>query len=221
MQRYGNALVKAVGGFYNKFTYKNFGLEIYTDFRIGGSVMPTGLFWMTSRGLTKESLTAMDAAHGGVAYYKDASGRGIPTTGSAGPNGETVYHDGMKLGGVFPDGTPNTFVTSQFYYYNEVYNWGGPQYSNSQYFRYIETNTYWKVREISFAYTLPQFLSNKIKANRLQLSVFGRNLFYLYRTIKDMDAEQLTTGLNWAQQVNNAGSQPSTRTYGVALKANF
>ncbi|MBS1669496.1 MAG: SusC/RagA family TonB-linked outer membrane protein [Bacteroidetes bacterium] len=221
LQRYGNALVKAVGGFYNKFTYKNFALEIYTDFRIGGSVMPTGLFWMTSRGLTKESLTAMDAAHGGVAYYKDANGRGIATTGATGPNGQTVYHDGIKMGGVFPDGTPNTYVTSQFYYYWDQYNWGGPQYSNSEYFKYIETNTYWKVREISFAYTLPQFLSNKIKANRLQLSVFGRNLFYLYRTIKDMDAEQLTTGLNWAQQVNNAGSQPSTRTYGVALKANF
>ncbi|HVZ57938.1 MAG TPA: SusC/RagA family TonB-linked outer membrane protein [Chitinophagaceae bacterium] len=219
--RYGNAQVKAVGGFFNTFRYKNFALELYTDFRIGGDVMPTGLFWMTSRGLTKESLNGMDAAHGGVSYYKDAQGRGIETTAQQGPNGETVYHDGIKMGGVFPDGTPNTYVTSQFFYYWDTYNWGGPQYSNSEYFRYIVKNTYWKMREVTLSYTLPQNIASKVKASKLQLSVFGRNLFYLYRTIKDMDAEQLTAGLNWAQNLNNAGSQPSTRSYGVSLRATF
>jgi len=221
LQRYGNAQVKAIGGFSNIFRYKGFALELNTDFRIGGDVMPTALAWMTSRGLTKESLTAMDAAHGGVAYYKDAQGRGIATNAAAGPNGETVYHDGMKMGGVFPDGTPNNYVTSQFFYFWDTYNWGGPQYSNSEYFKYIKTNTYWKMREIAFSYTLPQSLSRKLRANKLQVTVFGRNLFYLYRTIKDMDAEQLTAGLNWSQSLTNAGSQPSTRTFGATLRANF
>ncbi|MGN6617883.1 MAG: SusC/RagA family TonB-linked outer membrane protein, partial [Ilyomonas sp.] len=221
LEKYGNSKVKATGGFFNTFSYKGFTLELYTDFRLGGYVMPTGIFWMTSRGLTEESLTAMDAAHGGISYYKDANGRGIETNAAAGPNGETVYHDGMKLRGVFDDGTPNNYVTSQMYYYNETYNWGGPQYSNSQYFRYIVKNTYWKMREISFSYTLPQSFSKKIKANKLQLSVFGRNLFYIYRTIKDMDAEQLTSGLNWNQSLTNAGTQPATRTFGASLRANF
>ena len=221
LQRYGNAMVKAVGGFYNTFRYKGFTLEAYTDFRIGGDVMPTSLAWMTSRGLTQESLNAMDAAHGGVAYYKDAQGRGIATNAAQGPNGETVYHDGIKMGGVFPDGTPNNYVTSQFFYYWDQYNWGGPQYSNSEYFKYIKTNTYWKMRELSLGYTLPQSISRKIKASKLQVSVFGRNLFYIYRTIKDMDAEQLTAGLDWASSLNNAGTQPSTRTYGVSLRASF
>jgi hypothetical protein len=221
LERYGNAMVKTVGGFYNSFRYKAFSLDVYTDFRIGGEVMPTGLFWMTSRGLTKESLNAMDAAHGGVAYYKDAQGRGIETTASAGPNGETVYHDGIKMGGVFPNGTPNTYVTSQFFYYWDQYNWGGPQYSNSEYFKYILTNTYWKMREMALSYTLPQSISRKIKANKLQVTVFGRNLFYLYRTIKDMDAEQLTAGLTWDKSLNNAGTQPSTRTFGASIRANF
>ncbi|MGZ3853409.1 MAG: SusC/RagA family TonB-linked outer membrane protein, partial [Flavisolibacter sp.] len=221
LERYGNAMVKTVGGFYNTFRYKGFSLDAYTDFRIGGEVMPTGLFWMTSRGLTQESLNAMDAAHGGVAYYKDAQGRGIETTANAGPNGETVYHDGIKMGGVFPDGKPNTYVTSQFFYYWDQYNWGGPQYSNSEYFKYILTNTYWKMREIALSYTLPQSISRKIKANKLQVTVFGRNLFYLYRTIKDMDAEQLTAGLTWDKSLNNAGTQPSTRTFGASIRASF
>lgn len=221
MEKYGNSQVKAIGGFYNNFRYKAFSLDLFTDFRLGGYVMPTGLFWMTSRGLTEESLTAMDAAHGGVAYYKDAQGRGIETSAAAGPNGEKVYHDGMKLGGVFADGTPNTYVTSQFYYYWDTYNWGGPQYSNSQYFKYIVKNTYWKMREVSLSYSVPQNIARKIKATKLQVSVFARNLFYLYRTIKDMDAEQLTSGLSWNSSLNNAGSQPSTRSFGVSLKASF
>lgn len=221
LERYGNSMVKTVGGFYNVFSYKGISLEAYSDFRIGGYVMPTGLFWMTSRGLTEESLTAMDAAHGGISYYKDANGRGIETTAATGPNGETVYHDGIKLGGVFPDGTPNTYVTSQFFYYWDHYNWGGPQYSNSEYFRYIVKNTYWKMREISITYTIPQSVARKIKATNLQISVFGRNLFYLYRTIKDMDAEQLTAGLSWSSSLNNAGTQPATRTFGVSLRASF
>lgn len=221
LNRYGNAQVKAVGGFYNTFRYKSFQLELYTDFRIGGSVMPTGLFWMTSRGLTQESLNAMDKAHGGVSYYMDGQGRGIETTGTQGPGGEKVYHDGIKMGGVFPDGTANTYVTSQFLYYWDAYNWGGPQYSNSQYFNYILTNSYWKMREITLSYTLPQSVARKLKATKLQVAVFGRNLFYLYRTIKDMDAEQLTAGLNWSQSLNTAGTQPSTRTFGASLRASF
>jgi len=36
-----------------------------------------------------------------------------------------------------------------------------------------------------------------------------------------MDAEQLTTGNYWVNNVNNAGSQPATRTWGVMLRASF
>ena len=221
MKRYGNATVKAVGGFYNSFKYKAFTLDVVTDFRIGGYVMPSGLFWMTSRGLTKESLTAMDAEHGGVSYYKDGNGRGVETAAATGPTGQTVYHDGIKMGGVFADGTPNTYVTSQFYYYWDMWNWGGPQYGNSQYFRYIVENSYWKMREVSLSYTLPKFISSKIGSSKVTLSVFGRNLFYLYRTIKDMDAEQLTAGTSWSSQLQNAGNNPSSRTFGFSLRASF
>jgi hypothetical protein len=58
-------------------------------------------------------------------------------------------------------------------------------------------------------------------AKKIQLSVFGRNLFYLYRTLKDMDAEQTTACSRWFQTLTNAGTNPSARTYGVMLRANF
>jgi iron complex outermembrane recepter protein len=46
-------------------------------------------------------------------------------------------------------------------------------------------------------------------------------LFYLYRTIKDMDAEQLTAGSRWTQTVSNAGTNPSSRTVGLMVRASF
>lgn len=42
----------------------------------------------------------------------------------AGPNGETVYHDGVILPGVVAStGEKNTRIIPAGYYYNQTYNW--------------------------------------------------------------------------------------------------
>jgi hypothetical protein len=220
-KKVGNAMPKVVGGLINSFNYRNFNLEAVVDFRIGGSIMPTGINWMTSRGLTEQSLGSMDAEHGGLSYYVDKNGRGIATTGNAGPNGEVVYHDGMLMDGVLASGEVNSNIISQAVYYNNTYNWGGPQYSSSRYELYVTENTYAKMRELSFGYTLPSSIASKIGAQSLTLSVFGRNLFFFYRTIKDLDAEQTNAGTRWTDNVNNAGNNPAFRTTGVMLRASF
>ena len=215
----GNAMPKVVGGFFNTFSYKDFSLDVLMDFRFGGHVMPTGINWMISRGLLEESLNYMDAASGGLSYYVNAQGKGVQTTAAQGPNGEKVFHDGMLLSGVTAGGDANTNVISQAYYYWNTYNWGGPQYSYSRYELYVKKNSYIKMREISLGYSLPARVTSRIGFKRLQLSVFGRNLFYVYRTIKNMDAEQTVAGSRWFQSVTNAGTNPSTRTVGVMLRA--
>lgn len=216
----GNAMPKVVGGFINTFTYKNFTLDALIDVRWGGSVMPTGINWMKSRGLLEETLNAMDTEHGGLSYYKVGT-QGIAFNGSVGPNGETVYHDGMLMEGVLANGSPNTNIISQGTYYNQTYNWGGPQYSNSRYELYVVKNNYIKMREISLGYRLPNSIATKLKAKNIQLSAFGRNLFFIYRSIKDLDPEQMTGGSNWLNNVTNAGTGPATRTYGLMLRASF
>lgn len=216
----GNAMPKAVGGLINTFTYKNFTLDALIDFRWGGHAMPTGINWMTSRGLTEESLNYMDAEHGGLSYYMDG-GRGIAYDGAVGPNGQTVYHDGMLMDGVLSDGTPNNNIISQAVYYNNTYNWGGPQYSSSRYELYVQKNNYIKMRELSLGYRIPTSLAAKLGAKNVQISAFGRNLFFIYRSIKDLDPEQMTGGSNWINQVSNAGTSPATRTFGLMLRASF
>jgi len=217
----GNAMPKLVGGFINAFSYKNFTLDALIDFRWGGHAMPTGINWMTSRGLTEESLNAMDPEHGGLSYYLDPNGKGIAHDGATGPSGETMYHDGILLDGVLADGTPNTNVISQMVYYLRTYNWGGPQYGNSRYELYVKKNNYIKMREISLGYRLPVSVATRLRAKNLQVSAFGRNLFFLYRSIKQLDPEQMTGGSNWVNNVSNAGTSPATRTYGLMLRASF
>ncbi|WP_036603753.1 SusC/RagA family TonB-linked outer membrane protein [Olivibacter sitiensis] len=217
----GNAMPKVVGGFINNFNYKNFSLDALIDFRWGGNVMPTGIAWMTSRGLTEESLNYMDAEHGGVSYYLDADGKGIAYSGATGPNGQTVHYDGMLMEGVLADGSTNANVISQVRYYANTYNWGGPQYSYSNYGLYVKKNNYIKMRELSLGYRLPNEIASKLRAKNLQLSVFGRNLFFIYRSLKDLDPEQMTGGSNWINQVSNAGTSPATRTFGLMLRASF
>ena len=221
MKKVGNVMPIAIGGFFNTFTYKSFTLDAMIDFRIGGYVMPTGINWMTSRGLTKESLNHMDKAHGGLSYYINNAGAGVATSGITGPNGQTVFNDGMLLPGNAPDGTKNTNIVGQAYYYDVVYNWGGPQYGTARYELFMKKNTYYKMRDITFGYDLPKGFANKIGASKLRFSVYGRNLFYIYRNIKNIDGEATVAGSRWIQNVNNAGENPTTRTFGAMLRASF
>lgn len=216
----GNTQPKGVGGILNSFSYKNISLDLMTDFRIGGYVMPTGINWMISRGLLEESTKFMDKESGGLSYYV-AGGKGIQTTAAQGPNGEKVFNDGMLMEGVIADGSTNTNVVSQAFYYWSTYNWGGPQYSSARYELYIQEATFVKMREMSLGYTLPSRIATKLGASKIQLSVFGRNLFFIYRNLKDLDPEVLTAGSRWFQTVNNAGTNPATRSVGVMLRSSF
>jgi hypothetical protein len=139
-----------------------------------------------------------------------------------GPGGERIYHDGMLQPGVTLDGSPNDYIASATEYYAAVYGWGGPQYSpNTRYELFIKENNYVKMRELSLSYRLPSALARKIRARNIDFSVFGRNLFFVYRSLKDMDPEQTTAGSRWTQTLTNVGTNPSSRSMGASLRVSF
>ncbi len=218
----GNAMPKATGGFLNTFTYKAFTLDATFDYRFGGHIMPTAINWMISRGLLTDALDKRDTESGGLTYYVDNNKVKRLTSGTAGPNGEKVYHDGRILDGVKADGTKNDYVASSAEYYWITYNWGGPQYSpNTRYELFVKENSYIKMRELVLRYALPKSMVSKIGLNNLEVSAFGRNLFFIYKTIDHMDPEQATAGSRWFQTINNVGTNPSTRTFGGSLRFSF
>lgn len=226
LQRVGNINPDGVGGLFSSFSYKNIFLDFSIDFRIGGDVINEMYQYSTASGLTPESLQFRDTEHGGLSYYypgnNNASGVPVqvdPSLG-AGPNGETVYHDGVILPGVVAStGEKNTRIIPAGYYYNQTYNWG-TQPEQLTYRHSVFNNSYVKLRELTIGYQFPEKLISKLGMTRLSVSVFGRNLFYFYKALKNYDAES-SVGTSWASQAVVGGSTTATRNFGVSLRASF
>ena len=226
LQRVGNINPDGVGGLFSSFSYKNIFLDFSIDFRIGGDVINEMYQYSTASGLTPESLQFRDTEHGGLSYYypgnNTASGVPVqvdPSLG-AGPNGETVYHDGVILPGVVAStGEKNTRIIPAGYYYNQTYNWG-TQPEQLTYRHSVFDNSYVKLRELTIGYQFPEKLISKLGMTRLSVSVFGRNLFYFYKALKNYDAES-SVGTSWASQAVVGGSTTATRNFGVSLRASI
>ena len=226
LQRVGNINPDGVGGLFSSFSYKNIFLDFSIDFRIGGDVINEMYQYSTASGLTPESLQFRDTEHGGLSYYypgnNNASGVPVqvdPSLG-AGPNGETVYHDGVILPGVVAStGEKNTRIIPAGYYYNQTYNWG-TQPEQLTYRHSVFDNSYVKLRELTIGYQFPEKLISKLGMTWLSVSVFGRNLFYFYKALKNYDAES-SVGTSWASQAVVGGSTTATRNFGVSLRASF
>ena len=217
----GNALPKMVGGFATTLVYKNVAFDISFDYRIGGAVMNMPYQYMMGRGAIKESLKYHDGEGAGLTYYVDNSDNMVPFTGAQGPNGERIYDNGLILNGVTADGKPNTKMISGDEYLWWTYNWGGYDPTGETFYSHgIFDNSYLKCRELSIAYNIPRSALSRIKCKSLQLSVFGRNLFYLYKNLHMLDAEAVD-GTYWTSQANIGGSTTTTRSIGISLRASF
>lgn len=226
LQKVGNINPAGVGGLFNSFSYKNVFLDFSIDFRIGGDVINEMNQYATAVGLTPESLKYRDTEHGGLSYYYpgDNNSSGIPvqvdpSTG-AGPNGEIIYHDGIILPGVVAStGERNTRIIPAGYYYNTTYNWG-TEAEQLTYRHSVFDNSYVKLRELTIGYQFPEKMISKLGLGRLSVSVFGRNLFYFYKALKNYDAES-SVGTSWANQATVGSSTTATRSFGVSLRASF
>ena len=228
----GNAMPKVTGGFGTSLSYKNWTFDASFDFRFGGDVMNLPWQYMMDAGNITESIGVRDASTGGVYYYSDTEDVSDKASihvvsadqisnyqrGETMVNGHYVWDNGLILPGVKEDGTPNDIIVTQFEVNDNHYGWGTG--ASQSYADAIQKNSYIKCREISLAYTLPKSLTQKFACNRLQLSAFVRNPFYIYRTLKLFDSET-TDGTNWIFQAQVGGSTASSRTFGFSLRASF
>lgn len=125
-----------------------------------------------------------------------------------------IRENGIILPGVVkqPDGsyTPNTKVLS------------GYNYAVSHYNRVDAANvfdaSYWKLREITIAYTIPKSLLNDT-IKELTIAAFARNLF-TWGLAWDLDPESASYSSGNVQGLEG-GSLPSTRTVGLNVQFKF
>jgi len=197
----GNIMPKAVGGFSNTFSYGNVALDFTIDYRFGGKMIAPNLKYMRGAGMLENSMEFRDAASGGISYTS---------------NGKT-YNDGVLLQGVNQTtGLPNTKVLSAADYYLTTFNWGEGSLTEAEIFK----NNYIKMREITLTYKIPATFTKKIGISNLRFSLIGRNLFYIHRTLKDLDPEA-PLGNKWWSQGVDVGSTAASRNFGFSLNANF
>ena len=231
----GNAMPKFTGGFGTSLSYKNFTLDMSFDFRIGGDVLNLPWQYMMDAGNITDAVGVRDYSTGGVFYYSDtedvsdkasihvlsaAEAAQVAATYKRGDkyNGHYLWDNGLILPGVKEDGTPNDIVVTQFEANDNMYGWGTG--ASQSYADAIQKNTYVKCREISLAYTLPTSITKKFACNRLTISGFVRNPFYIYRTLKLFDSET-SDATNWIYQAQVGGSTASALTFGFSLRASF
>lgn len=216
----GNILPKATGGFSNTFTYKSVSLTTLVDYRFGGQLISPPLKYGINAGMYTSTLKYRDAEHGGLAYYVNGAGTyvGLPSNATAGPGGEKVYHDGLIQPGVVASGAPNTTIIDAASYYENQFSAGDPNSQNTG--SAVYNNNYIKLREVVLGYNLPQSFARHIGMSKIKFSLIGRNLLYIYRTLKNLDPET-PIGNQWYNQGIDHGSLPATRSYGFSLNATF
>lgn len=214
----GNVLPKVSGGLSNTFSFKGFSLDVLVDYRLGGQIISSPLKYGIGTGQYESTLQYRDAEHGGLRYYELNGNRTLLGNGASAPAGATVYNDGLILPGVKADGTPNDVILDAAAYYFNAYTDGNTSLNQKN--ATIFDNSYVKMREMVFGYTLPNSLTSKIKMNNVRLSLIGRNLFYIYRTLKNLDPEAMI-GNQWYSQGVDNGSIAATRSFGLSLNASF
>lgn len=220
-QRVGNIQPKVTGGIGNTIRYKNFALDFLVDFRWGGQIASITNFYATGTGTFASTLKYRDAAHGGVAYYNDGT-QNIAVGSGAAPGGATVYNDGVILKGNTRDGKANKTIVDAPDYYLNTFSWGSyPGGSpNSTYADAVYNNNFIKFRELSLNYTLPVKLGSKMHVQNLTVGVFGRNLFYFYKSLPNLDPE-VGIGSTYSAQGVETGTSAASRTMGVNARLSF
>lgn len=208
----GDFQPKAVGGWANTISYKGFSLDFMIDYRFGGKIVSPPLLYAYGAGMFESTLKYRDEEHGGLPYNIDEDGKKVRASSHA----TAQYHDGVLLEGVTLSGEPNTTIVDAASYYINSFYWSTGRYEDGAVFK----NDYIKMREVALTYRFPTALAEKLRFQNISVSLIGRNLFYLYRTLENLDPEAMI-GTRWDRQNIDEGSMAASRSYGIALNLAF
>ena len=198
----GNIMPKATGGWSNTIMYNNLSLDFTLDYRFGGKMVSTPTKYATGAGMFENTMKYRDAEHGGLTFTDDYG----------------TWNDGVLLNGVNANtGAKNTKVIGAADYYMNTYGWGYDAWNEDG---AIFDNSFIKMREISLAYRVPSKVTSKLGLNNLRVSVIGRNLFYVWKTLENVDPEA-PLGNKWWSQGIDVGSTAASRSFGISINANF
>lgn len=201
-----------LAGITNTLTYKNLELSFLIDASVGGEIFSGTNRTGNYTGVLAQTLPGRDAANGGLSYYypgnNTANVKNLVT--GAAPSGVTLYDDGMIFKGVYADGTPNTQVISAQEYYKGSYNISEA---------YIYSSSFVKLREVKLTYNFNKKLIKKLGFEGASVTAAGRNLFFIYKDVPNIDPESAFSTGN-AQGLESL-ALPTTRSFSLNVNLKF
>lgn len=192
----GNINPDWIGGINNKFTYKGISLSFLIDVRHGGSVFSTDMYYALAGGLYEETAINNDLGN---------------------PLRDPLTNDNTSGGvireGVTADGKENTIRSSTENYgeYNS--------YLSAPDRAFVYNAGYVKLREVALGYSLPKSIFGKGFIKGVDLTLIGRNLAILDKSLPYADPEDSFTSGNL--QGIQTGSYPAVRSVGFNVKVKF
>lgn len=193
-------------GITNKFNYRNWGLTVQLDGRVGGIIIDY-LQRQTFRG-GRHLETTQGAM--GEARLQDTKGiKSYVGPGVVISNGASIEYD--PITGAITNYDELKFAPNTTPTYLQDY--------ISRYYAAEEANaisrSYAKLREVTLSYSLPKNLLSKTFMNSATVSFVGRNLLY-WAEKKDVDIDQFATAVDYSSL-----QTPTVRRYGFNVNITF
>jgi len=191
----GSSIPKFTGGWNNTVTFKNLSLNVFIDYKFGGTVLTSTLLNMTRQGHSKLSLEGRET--------------GILVPG--------VYDVGQPNAGM-----PNTVVLSPTTG-NGLQNYWADYRNNQIGDPFTFKSDFIKLRNISLTYNFTSLMKEVAFLNfvkGLSLSASCRNAAILYKDLPGLDPEAMQSSGDIRAGYENA-SLPTTRNYNLTLNVKF
>jgi hypothetical protein len=237
----GNYNPDYILGLNSTLRYKGFSLNVVGSFRKGGKYISVNQQYMESNGRAFTTLSSGDnnpwwkggrtPALGGMAWPLEGSSD-YESINNNNDGQRSDFNDASYAKGVFlnPDysGDPAEATDADYIvngadpnntFYQIPYNSYGDVIWN-----FTSTRTYdatnFKLREVSLTYTVPGSLTQKIRINHLDISIFGRNVLQWNKSGRNEDPESAFSGVGQNQGILRA-TLPSIRSLGFKLAFDF
>ena len=199
----GNLNPDLLAGLSNSFTYKNIRLSFLIDAQIGGDYYSQSAVYGELFGTNAASL------EGRAAWYATHEGD----------------NNSEEIPGVFPDGYIQEGVNMETGAVNDIPIDPMVRAVEVVFFRqimrdYVVDATNIRFRELVLAYDLPAKWMDRTFIRRANISLVGRNLFFLYNANKGIDPEAGLVNQNFGTAIE-MNSMPGTRSIGFNLVLDF
>ncbi len=201
--------------FSNHLRYRSISLSFLVDARIGGEMFSgTNLYGYGYAGNFAETLQGREAWYASEAAREAAGVDPGQWTATGGYLAEGVYAEGTVVEGKDVSGQTNTTYVNPERYWDQFSDW-----TNEIHEPFVFDASFVKLREVVLGFQLPDVWIARLGMSSARLSVFGRNLWIIFKNVPNIDPETFHTNGNG--QGYELYSYPNKRSVGLTLNVNF